>query len=44
MQQKLFQNFLPQETGNFGRNNIEKEPHKPRAKLKKYVYYIECVN
>ena len=33
---KLFQNFLPQEAGAF-RNNIEKEPQKPRPKLKKYV-------
>ena len=38
MQQKLFQIFLPQ-AGAFG-NNIEKEPQKPRAKLKKYIYYI----
>ena len=39
IQQKLFQNFLPQESGVFG-NNIDKEPEKPSAKLKKYVYYI----
>ena len=34
MQQKLFQNFLPQEVGASG-NNIEKESQKPRPKLKK---------
>ena len=40
MQQKLFQFFfLPQEAGTF-RNNTEKEPQKPRPKLKKYVCYI----
>ena len=33
MQQKLVQNFLQQEVGAFG-NNIEKEPQKPRPKLK----------
>ena len=38
MQQKLFKIFLSQEAGAFG-NNIEKEPPKPRPKLKKYVYY-----
>ena len=43
MQQKLFQTFLPQETGTFG-NNIEKEPQKPRPKLKKYVYYVFIEN
>ena len=43
MQQKLFQNFLPQEAGAFG-NNIEKEPQKSRPKLKKYVYYISREN
>ena len=40
MQQKLFQNCLPQEAGAFG-NNIEKEPQKPRPKLKKM--YMICL-
>ena len=31
--------FLSQEAGAFGKN-IEKEPQKPRPKLKKKVYYI----
>ena len=43
MQQKLFQIFSPQEAGAFG-NNIQKEPQKPRPKLKKYVYYIFTEN
>ena len=43
MQQKLFQNILPQETGSFG-NNIEKELQNPRPILKKYVYYIFAEN
>ena len=43
MQQKLFQNFSPQEVGAFG-INTEKEPQKPRPKLKKYVYYIFTEN
>ena len=48
MQQKLVQNFLQQEVGAFG-NNIEKEPQKPRPKLKKirilYIYreYLLCL-
>ena len=33
MQQKLFQNFLQQEAGDFG-NNIGKELQKPCPKLK----------
>ena len=36
-------NILPQEDGAFG-NNIEKEPQKPRPKLKNYVYYIFTKN
>ena len=43
MQQKLVQNVLPQEAGAFG-NNTEKEPRKPRPKLKKSVYYIFTEN
>ena len=43
MQQKLFQFFLPLEAGAFA-NNIEKEPQKPRSKLKKYVHYIFTKN
>ena len=43
MQQKLFQFFLQQDTEAFG-NNIEKEPQKPRPKLKKDVYYIFTEN
>ena len=43
MQEKLVQNFLPQEVGAF-RNNIEKEPQKLRPKLKKCVYYILTEN
>ena len=40
MQQKLLHNFLPQEAGAFV-NNIEKEPQKPRPKLKNiYVIYL----
>ena len=31
--------FLSPEAGAFG-NSIEKEPQKPRPKLKKYVYYM----
>ena len=31
--------FLPQEAEALG-NNIEKEPQKPRPKLKKYIYLI----
>ena len=42
MQQKLVQNFLPQEAGAFG-NNIGKEPQKPRSKLKN-VYNIFTEN
>ena len=34
-----FKFFLSQKAGALG-NNIEKEPQKPRQKLKKYVYYI----
>ena len=41
MQQKLVQFFFT--TGAFG-NNIEKEPQKPRPKLKKYGYYIFTEN
>ena len=43
MQQKLFQNFFPQEAGAY-RNNVEKELKKPRPELKKYVYYIFTEN
>ena len=44
MQQNLFQFFFkPQEAGAFG-NNTEKEPQKPRPKLKKYVSYIFTEN
>ena len=43
MQEKLLKNILPQEDGAFG-NNIEKEPQKPRPKLKNYVYYIFTKN
>ena len=43
MQQKLFNFFLPQEAGAFG-NNSEKEPQKPRPKLKKCVCYIFTEN
>ena len=43
MQQKLVQFFLQQEAGAFG-NNIEKEPQKPRPKLKKHVHYIFTEN
>ena len=40
MQQKLVQNFLPQEAGAFG-NNIGKEPQKPLPKLKNmYNIYL----
>ena len=42
MQQKLFL-FLPQEAGAFG-NNIEKEPQRPRPKLKKYIHYMFTEN
>ena len=35
--------FLPQEVGAFG-NYIEKEPQKPRTKMKKHVYYIFTEN
>ena len=35
--------FLPQEVGAFG-NYIEKEPQKPRTKMKKPVYYIFTEN
>ena len=35
--------FLLQEARAFG-NNFEKEPQKPRPKLKKYVYYIFTEN
>ena len=38
-----FKFFLPKEAGAFG-NNIEKEPQKPRQKLKKYVYCILTEN
>ena len=38
-----FKTFLPQQTGAFG-NNMEKEPQKPRQKIKKYVYYIFTEN
>ena len=37
MQQKLFQNFLPQEAGASG-NNKEKESQKPYPKLKTYIF------
>ena len=44
MQQKLFQFFLPQEAWAF-ENNIEKEPQKPRPKLKKlYALYISTLS
>ena len=43
MQQKLLHNFLPQEAGAFV-NNIEKEPQKPRPKLRKYVCSIFIEN
>ena len=44
MHQKLFQFFfLPQKAGAFGKY-IEKEPQRPRPKLKKYVYYIFTEN
>ena len=36
MQQKVFQNFLPQKAGAFG-NNIVKEPQKLLQKLKKHL-------
>ena len=39
MQLKLVQFFLPQEAGAFG-NNIEKNPQKPRPKLKAIIYHI----
>ena len=39
MQQKLVQNFLQQETGDFG-NNIGKEPSKAMPKIEKYLNYI----
>ena len=40
MQQKLVQHFLPLEAEAFG-NNIEKDPQKPRPKLKNmYVIYL----
>ena len=39
MQEKLFQNILPQEAGAIG-NNIEKELQKPSIELNKHVYYI----
>ena len=39
MQQKIFQNFSPQEAEAFG-NNMEKEPQKLRPTLKKHVYYV----
>ena len=43
MQQKLLHNFLPQEAGAFV-NNIEKEPQKPRPKLKNiYVIYLQRI-
>ena len=38
-----FKCFLAQEAGAFG-TYIEKEPQKPRPKLKKYVYYIFTEN
>ena len=38
-----FKFFLPQEAGAFA-NNIEKEPQKPRLKLKNYVYHIFTEN
>ena len=44
MLQNLFQFFFkPQEAGAFG-NNTEKEPQKPRPKLKKYVSYMFTEN
>ena len=43
MQQKLFHFFFTTRSGAFG-NNLEKEPQKPRQKLKKYVYYIFTEN
>ena len=43
MQQNLCQFFLPWEAEAFW-NNMEKEPQKPRPKLKKYVYYIFTKN
>ena len=38
-----FKTFSAKDTGGLG-NNIEKEPQKPRPKLKKYVYYIFTEN
>ena len=43
MQKNYFKFFLPQDAGVFG-TYIEKEPQKPRPKLKKYVYYIFAEN
>ena len=44
MQKKLFQNFLSQEVAT-SENNIEKEPQKPRPRLKKYIYikYLQTI-
>ena len=48
MQQKLFQNFLPQEAGGF-ENSKQKKPQKLRPKLRKicilYIYrgYLLCL-
>ena len=40
MQQKLVQNFLQQEAGPF-KNNLGKEPQKPRPKLKNiFIIYL----
>ena len=43
MQQKLFQNFLPQEARAFG-HNMEKDSQTLRPKLKKNVCYIFTEN
>ena len=43
MQKNLFQICLPQEAGAF-RENIEKEPQKPRLKLKNiYIIFTENI-
>ena len=43
MNKNYFKTFSAKDTGGLG-NNIEKEPQKPRPKLKKYVYYIFTEN
>ena len=42
-EKNYFKILLPQGAGAFG-NSIEKEPQKPRPKLKKYVSYIFTEN